>query len=249
MIYKVTISDLVEGNKIYYYRVGSNSTGFSNIFSFKTHPGIGKGAVTFHIIGDLGQTTNSQNTLIELNENEAALTTLSGGIVSMGDLSYANGDEPLWDTFGNLRQISTANIPMLTTLGNHEWFDDSKKLFTAYKARFNNPEVNGVEQLYYSFNGKYFYYHAICVIYHFLAGLAHWIMVAGYCTEMYSTSTQPCLAQGSQQMTWLQNDLANVDLSVTPWVFVVFHQPYVNSNTAHSMSSEGYILKIPCARI
>lgn len=71
----------------------------------------------------------------------------------MGDLSYANGDEPLWDSFGKMRQISAANIPMMTTLGNHEWFDDNYNAFTAYKARFDNPEVNGEEQLYYSFNG------------------------------------------------------------------------------------------------
>lgn len=104
-----------------------------------------------------------------------------------------------------------------------EWFDDSTKSFTAYKARFDNPAVDGEKQLYYSFN----------------AGLAHWIMVAGYCPEMTTVYTQPCLAPDSPQMAWLKKDLESVDSSVTPWVFVVFHQPYVNSNTAHSMSSEG----------
>jgi len=215
---------LKAGNSIYFYRVGSDSTGYSEVFSFKSHPGDSKKSITFHLIGDLGQTENSMNTLLQLNDNDAALTTLSGGIVSMGDLSYANGNEPLWDSFGILRQTSTATIPMLTTLGNHEWTDDSGKTFTAYTARFDHPKVDGKDTLYYSFN----------------AGMAHWIMVAGYCTEMKSTSTQPCLEPGSAQMDWLQRDLADVDTTVTPWTFVVFHQPYVNSNTAHSISSEGY---------
>jgi len=64
-------------------------------------------------------------------------------------------------------------------------------------------------------------------------------MVAGYCSEMKSTSTQPCLAVNSPQFSWLQEDLATVDRSVTPWVMVVFHEPYVNSNTAHPMKTEG----------
>jgi hypothetical protein len=52
---------------------------------------------------------------------------------------------------------------MMTTLGNHEWFDDSNYEFTAYKARFDNPPVNGKKELYYSFD----------------AGLVHWVMIAG----------------------------------------------------------------------
>ncbi len=66
-------------------------------------------------------------------------------------------------------------------------------------------------------------------------------MVAGYCPEMKTVNKQPCLAPGSEQLTWLQKDLASVDSQVTPWVFVVFHQPYVNSNLAHSIETEGDI--------
>jgi len=223
-LYEATISNLIPGNSIYYYRVGSVATGYSEIYSFKSNPGVGK-AVTFHLIGDLGQTVdNSVNTLKELVSNEEALTTLSGGIISMGDLSYANGNEPLWDSFANMKQFAAAQIPMSTTLGNHEWFDTAGYNFTAYRARYFNPPVNGAKELYYSFN----------------AGLVHWVMVAGYCPEMKTTSTQPCLAAGSPQMQWLEKDLGSVDRLVTPWVCVVFHEPYINSNTAHSMSTEGY---------
>jgi hypothetical protein len=58
-------------------------------------------------------------------------------------------------------------------------------------------------------------------------------------TEMKSVLTQPCLAKGSNQMNWLIKDLSNVDKSITPWTFVVFHQPYINSNTMHDIVTEG----------
>jgi len=124
----------------------------------------------------------------------------------------------------NLKQFMSATIPMFSIVGNHEWFDVMPYDFTSYLKRFSNPPVNGNRELYYSFN----------------AGLAHWVMLAGYCHEMKTELTQPCLAKGSNQLNWLIADLAAVDRSSTPWVFVSFHEPYVNSNTAHSMETEGF---------
>lgn len=223
-LYTAVLSGLEIGNKVYYYRVGSVDEGYSETFSFKTNPGVGAGGVTFHLLGDVGQTPdNSLNSMKEIVDNENELSGFSAGIVSMGDLSYANGNQPLWDTFMDLKQFMSSQIPMFSIVGNHEWFDIIPYTFKSYLARFSNPPVNGQRELYYSFN----------------AGLAHWVMVAGYCAEMKATSTQPCLAEGSKQLAWLQADLAAVDRSVTPWVFVAFHEPYINSNTAHSISSEG----------
>lgn len=220
-LYTAILKDLPTGNKEIFYSCGSSSLGFSEVQSFKTHPGL-VDDVTFFVVGDVGQTSNSVNTFNELLEYEALLSSASGGIISMGDLSYANGNQPKWDSFGNLRQPVAAKIPFQTTLGNHEWLDTIHNL-KAYKARFQNPSVDGKKELYYSFN----------------AGLVHFVMVSGYCPEMLTTHSQPCLADGTAQKTWLKADLAGVDRSVTPWVVVSFHQPYVNSNNAHSIESEG----------
>lgn len=225
MLFKATMTGLIPGNNIYYYSCGSSSFGYSSVNSFKSHPGNSPNT-TFFIIGDLGQTSNSQTTLSELTEAESMLKSPSGGIVNAGDLSYANGEDSLWDTFGNMKQFAVSHIPMMTTLGNHEWFDDTSRSFTAYLNRYDNPTINGKRELYYSEN----------------VGLVHWVMVAGYCSEMVLTTTQPCLAADSPQLAWLQNDLANVNRDITPWVVVVFHQPFVNSNTAHSMKTEGNFL-------
>ena len=53
--------------------------------------------MTFHLLGDVGQTTNSVSTLQQILDIDGLLDSYSAGIVNMGDLSYANGNEPLWD--------------------------------------------------------------------------------------------------------------------------------------------------------
>jgi len=218
LLVQCKLTGLTQGGVRYYYKVGSEDCGYSELYSFKSAPAH-DAAVTFHVVGDLGQTVNSNNTLLELADNDAALSTSSGGIMSMGDLSYANGDEPLWDSFGDLLSQATRSIPIYTTVGNHEWFDDSSSSFTAFKSRFYSPSG----ELYYSFD----------------SGYAHIVMISGYCSEMKSTRTQPCLASGSSQYDWLVADLKSVDRKTTPFVIAVFHQPFVNSNTAHDMASEG----------
>ena len=115
-----------------------------------------------------------------------------------------------------------SEVPMFTTLGNHEFFEELYSL-DAYISRFNNPPIDGKKELYYSTD----------------IGLVHWVMVAGYCAESLTSRDIPCLKEGTKQRNWLINDLASVDRSKTPWVMVVFHQPYMNSNTHHDISSEG----------
>lgn len=165
MLFKGVLPNLKSGNKLYYYSIGSDALGYSPVNYFKTHPGIGTNDVTFHIFGDLGQTENSVETLDELNSFENNLSTPSGGIVSMGDLSYANGNQPQWDSFGKMMTVSSGHIPMLTTQGNHEWFDSPNHDFQAYLSRFENPRVDGKQELYFSFD----------------SGLVHFVMIAGMC--------------------------------------------------------------------
>ena len=39
IIFQATMTELIVGSSSYYYRVGSPSEGFSDVFSFKTNPG------------------------------------------------------------------------------------------------------------------------------------------------------------------------------------------------------------------
>ena len=48
---------------------------------------------------------------------------------------------------------------------------------------------------------------------------------------------------GSAQYNWLKNDLNKIDRKKTPWLIVIVHAPWYNSNTAHQGEYESYGMK------
>jgi len=113
---------------------------------------------------------------------------------------------------------------------SHEWgstysdADTPNYSFQSYVSRYRTPAGSNASRLYYSLD----------------YGLMHVVFLAGYCQEMRNwAAANPCLAPGSAQMVWLAADLAKVNRQATPWVIVLIHQPFYNSNNAHSMAVEG----------
>lgn len=74
----------------YHYRVGDPNGALSELYSFKMPPELGPNSFPYRLglIGDLGQTENSMETL----DHAAALEPDS--ILNVGDLSYADGYQP-----------------------------------------------------------------------------------------------------------------------------------------------------------
>lgn len=129
-----------------------------------------------------------------------------------------------------------------------EWFEThvggntTPYSFVAYRSRYNMAS-----ELYYAYS----------------IGLIRFVVIAGYCPEMNSSSTQPCLQPGKPQRVWLEAELASVNRAITvrvhhsdicrstsihqffaqPWLVVIIHQPWYNSNTAHSIKYEGLVVK------
>jgi len=72
------------------------------------------------------------------------------------DLSYADNNQPLWDSFGSLVEPLVSSRPWMVTEGNHEIetipivMNDA---FKSYKARWRMPyeESRSNSNLYYSF--------------------------------------------------------------------------------------------------
>lgn len=88
--------------------------------TFAAHPGAGIGAknpdgsdIIFAVIGDLGQTANSASTIAHV-EGQPGVTT----VVHVGDLSYADSDEPRWDAWQNLIAPLSQHTPYMTQVGN-----------------------------------------------------------------------------------------------------------------------------------
>ncbi|KAJ4980386.1 hypothetical protein NE237_031223 [Protea cynaroides] len=189
----------------YYYRCG----GTGQEFSFKTPPTTFP--IEFAIVGDLGQTEWTASTLAHIGEAGYDVLLLPG------DLSYADTQQPLWDSFGRLVQPYASRRPWMVTQGNHEVETLPifvHKAFKAYNARWRMPfeESGSSSNLYYSFN---------------VAGV-HIIMLGSY-TDF---------DVASDQYKWLQADLAMVDRGRTPWLVVLLHAPWYNTNTAHEGEGE-----------
>ncbi|KAJ3670631.1 hypothetical protein LUZ60_008057 [Juncus effusus] len=179
--------------------------GVGDEFSFKTAPA--SLPVEFVIVGDLGQTKWTASTLAHIGKADYDMLLLPG------DLSYADSSQPLWDSFGRLVEPYASSRPWMVTEGNHEIEALTflgMKPFIAFNARWRMPyeESGSTSNLYYSFD---------------VAGAVHVIMLGSY-TDFESSSAQ---------YKWLVKDLAKVDRSVTPWLFVLLHAPWYNTNTAH----------------
>nr|ABA95819.1 expressed protein [Oryza sativa Japonica Group] len=156
-IHHVTIGPL-EPATTYYYRCGA---GEEEELSLRTPPA--KLPVEFVVIGDVGQTEWTAATLSHIGEKDYDVALVAG------DLSYADGKQPLWDSFGRLVQPLASARPWMVTEGNHEKEKTpppppvagagagvrlSPSRFAAYNARWRMPreESGSPSSLYYSFD-------------------------------------------------------------------------------------------------
>ncbi|XP_031404992.1 purple acid phosphatase 18 [Punica granatum] len=172
-------------------------------FQLKTPPA--QLPVNFAVAGDLGQTGWTKSTLDHIAQCQYDVHLLPG------DLSYADFLQHRWDTFGEFVEPLASSRPWMVTEGNHEkeripLFEEG---FQSYNARWKMPfeESGSSSNLYYSFE---------------VAGV-HVIMLGSYADY----------DEYSEQYDWLKADLLKVDRSRTPWLIVLFHVPWYNSNHAH----------------
>ncbi|OIW20804.1 hypothetical protein TanjilG_23185 [Lupinus angustifolius] len=200
-IHHTTITNL-EFNTKYYYEVGIGNT--TRQFWFITPPEVGLDVpYTFGIIGDLGQTFDSNTTLTHYQNSNG--TTL----LYVGDLSYAddypNHDNVRWDTWGRFTERSAAYQPWIWTAGNHEIDFDPQigetQPFKPFSNRYHTPyeASQSTEPYYYSIK----------------RGSAHIIVLASY--SAYGTSTL--------QYKWLTSELPKVNRTETSWLIVLMHAP------------------------
>uniref|UniRef100_A0A0D9XP48 Purple acid phosphatase n=1 Tax=Leersia perrieri TaxID=77586 RepID=A0A0D9XP48_9ORYZ len=207
-IHHVTIGPL-EPSTTYHYRCGNAG----DEFTLRTPPA--NLPVEFAVVGDLGQTKWTESTLRHVSEGDYDMLLLPG------DLSYADTQQPLWDTFGRLVQPLASARPWMVTEGNHE-IETLPVVefapFVAYNARWRMPYDAGASpsgtNLYYSFDVA--------------GGAVHVVMLGSYVD----------FEVGSEQRAWLERDLADVDRRRTPWVVALLHAPWYNTNEAHQGEGE-----------
>lgn len=209
------------------------------IRSFRTAPAPAKpgdeatyAPVSFAIIGDLGQFPHSEETLARLIRSRDEVDS----IILAGDIAYPEFDHRQWDTFFDfLDDYPIADHkPMQIVPGNHDIdkLKDNREIFLAYEHRFRMPRVRPPQlglydgppgflnmdtppyPLPYEWGNAYYAYSY---------GPVRMVMVSSY------SSVEP----GSTQYNWINEELASVDRSITPWVVVVLHTPLYNTFTLH----------------
>ena len=132
--------------------------------------------------------------------------------------------------------------------GNHEIeFNNNGSMWLAFEERYKMPAVAPVEigavtippaidskgRPYCCssvFQSEYNYGNSF---YSFETGSAHVIYLNPY---SITNST-------SVQYQWLVKDLQSIDRQKTPWVIVVMHCPWYNSNTAHRDEQQAVLMK------
>ena len=112
-LYHALLTGLTLNTK-YFYSVGGAASGTSVTFNFTSHPEP-SAPLTFGIIGDLGQTANSVDTLKHLLASKSAISS----VIHVGDISYADGVQTRWDSWGVLAQPATSILPYHVGIGNH----------------------------------------------------------------------------------------------------------------------------------
>ncbi|XP_024967108.1 purple acid phosphatase 2-like [Cynara cardunculus var. scolymus] len=215
-IHHCNISDLEYDTK-YYYEVGIGHT--TRTFWFTTPPKVGPDVpYTFGLIGDLGQSFDSNATLTHYEMNPTQGKT----VLFVGDISYADNypdhDNTRWDSWGRFAERNTAYQPWIWTAGNHE-IDFAPEIgetepFKPYTHRYQVPfeASQSTSPFWYSIK----------------RASAYIIVLSSY--SAYGKYTP--------QYEWLEHELPKVNRSETPWLIVMTHSPLYNSYIYHYMEGE-----------
>ncbi|KAK1555917.1 hypothetical protein Q3G72_033306 [Acer saccharum] len=215
-IHHCTIKGLEFDTK-YYYEVGIGNT--TRQFWFITPPEVGPDVpYTFGLIGDLGQTYDSNRTLTHYELNPAKGKT----VLFVGDLSYADDypfhDNTRWDTWGRFTERNAAYQPWIWTAGNHE-LDFDPEIgesipFKPYENRYHVP-----------YEASY-------------STAPFWYSIKRASAYIIVMSSYSAYGKYTPQYKWLLNEFPKVNRTETPWLIVLMHSPLYNSYVNHYMEGE-----------
>jgi hypothetical protein len=234
LIHHVEIKNLLP-DTIYYYQC-INNISKSNILSFRTNQYVGSiNPQIFTIVGDLGQTSDSKYTISHMSKQ-----LYSNLILHVGDLSYADCNQTLWDSYGELIEPLSSKKMWMVAPGNHEIeFTNAQEPYRAFEERYKMPHIKPAEYGPITIPPKLAdddYHIPYCCssvyqsgydygnsFYSFETGMSHIIFLNAY---TYTNLE-------SNQYKWLESNLQSVNRKVTPWIIIIIHCPWYSSNMDH----------------
>ncbi|RVX02593.1 putative inactive purple acid phosphatase 2 [Vitis vinifera] len=226
--------------KRYYYKVGSDSGGWSAIHNFMSRDMDSEKTIAF-LFGDMGTATpystflrtqeESKSTVKWILRDIEALDDNPAFISHIGDISYARGYSWLWDNFFTQVEPIASRLPYHVCIGNHEYdwplqpwkpdwsstvygTDGGGECGVPYSLKFkmpgNSSELTGTRAP-----------ATRNLFYSFDTKAVHFVYI----------STETNFLPGSSQYDFIKQDLESVDRKKTPFVVVQGHRPmYTTSN-------------------
>ncbi|KAK9277156.1 hypothetical protein L1049_006695 [Liquidambar formosana] len=232
-IHDGVMTTLKKGKK-YYYKVGSDSGGWSMTHSFVSRNEDSEETIAF-LFGDMGTSTpyktflrtqeESKSTMKWILRDIEALGDKHAFVSHIGDISYARGYSWLWDSFFTQIEPVASKVAYHVCIGNHEYdwplqpwkpdwansvygIDGGGECGVPYSLKFNMPgnfsEPTGTHA---PATGNLFY--------SFDMGTVHFVYI----------STETDFLPGSSQYDFIKHDLESVDRKKTPFVVVQGHRP------------------------
>ncbi|KAL3696146.1 hypothetical protein R1sor_010222 [Riccia sorocarpa] len=238
IIHDVVMENLQQGKR-YHYQVGSDTGGWSDIYSFRV-PKEDADETHALLFGDMGTTApyltfkrlqpESERTVGLMEAELERLEDHAVYISHIGDISYARGYAWLWDEFFQRIQPVAAKAPYHVCIGNHEYdwplqpwkpdwashiygTDGGGECGVPYSVRFNMPGNSSSPNTSTKIATRNLYYSHDVGVVHFL---------------YFSTETD--FTRGSEQLAFMEKDLQSIDRKKTPFVVVLGHRPMYSSN-------------------
>ncbi|PUZ60029.1 hypothetical protein GQ55_4G090200 [Panicum hallii var. hallii] len=232
----------------YLYKVGSDSGGWSETYSFISRDTEANETTAF-LFGDLGTYVpyntyfrtpyESLSTVKWILRDLEALGDKPAVVSHIGDISYAKGYAWLWDHFFEQIEPIAAKTPYHVCIGNHEYDWPSQPWKPSWAANIYNGKDGGGEcgiaySIKFRMPGNSSFPTGTGapdtqnLYYSFDAGVVHFVYM----------STETDFTQGSDQYNFVKADLERVNRSRTPFIVFQGHRPmYTSSNetkdTAH----------------
>lgn len=250
-LFSAVLKDLTPG-ETYFYTVGARNGTRSEIHELVVPPEAGSNnmaqrlngsegndTMSFFVLGNLGTPTTAtgeyavpwrSGATMELMERDTVDNSTHTYVAAMhlGDLSYAQGRTFAWDQFGLLIERVASKIAYLIAMGNHEYgFSEGREVNVAKfpshplleQAEENGNQANGecgvptIKRFIMPENGHDAFWYSTDM------GLVHHTIM----------TAELDFAVGSTQYQWLQQDLAQVDRTKTPWLMLHVHRPMYSS--------------------
>lgn len=224
---KITLENLTPAT-YYFYKVGSDKNGWSNVYKFRTAPPVGNRSKI--VVGLWSDTQNNggnynfevtDSIVKQMSKDDYYFTIHNGDIVENGSVIKS------WKNYFNVAQPINANYPLMSVTGNHDVVNDTnssifQKPFPIFYQLMNLPN----DQLNYSYD----------------YGNTHFVAINSGYAQGAEKVGKVLFQQNSNEYKWLDADLskARQNKNIT-WIILYCHYPLYSFGASHIVTWQDHL--------